>query len=76
VSLNNGNEELSILSADMVLIDHISYASATSGKSRSLDPDFLNATANDDGNNWCLSTSSYHANNQGTPGADNDDCPQ
>ncbi|GEM_PF-1220233 len=45
-----------------------------SGAAMILDPDHLNATDNDDGNNWCVATSSYGDGDLGTPGAANDSC--
>jgi len=35
----------------------------------------LDATSNDDGSNWCLSSSTYGSGDFGTPGTANAACP-
>ena len=44
------------------------------GASMILDPSMLDATSNDDGANWCESTSALSTGDLGTPGAANDTC--
>ncbi|MCD6497299.1 MAG: lamin tail domain-containing protein [Deltaproteobacteria bacterium] len=44
------------------------------GASLSLDPNHIDATDNDTGSSWCVATTSYDTNNEGTPGAPNDAC--
>ena len=74
-SLNNSDETL-IISYQTIIFDVVSYASAPQGASWSFDgaraPD---ATENDDAQYFCAALSSYEANNLGTPGQTNDECP-
>lgn len=70
-----------------VVIDLVMYSAAggypdlvaLEGHTLSLDPDFLDATANDTGANWCYGEGVYHTeagmDNFGTPGAANPQCP-
>jgi regulation of enolase protein 1 (concanavalin A-like superfamily) len=79
IALANGDDEIILTSPTTVEIDRVEYDGGPnwpdpSGASMSLAPSSLNATANDDFNNWCVSTSAYDANNAGTPGAPNDAC--
>ena len=58
-------------------IDKVTYDATfplITGKSASLDPASLSATANDSGANWCKAQSVYGAGDFGTPGAANPDC--
>lgn len=58
------------------VIDTISYPAVTSGRSWTLDPDFLSAVANDTfPGRWCLAQAAYGLGDQGTPGANNEQCP-
>ncbi|MEZ4462536.1 MAG: lamin tail domain-containing protein [bacterium] len=66
---------LAIALRDGTIIDSAYFATATRGKSAQLDPDQLNAAANDDGANWCVATQTYGDGDFGTPGAPNDQCP-
>jgi hypothetical protein len=75
---NSGGGKLA-LRCGATEIDATIYESITSGESRQLDggrpPDY---TANDDQTNWCGAahdlTSTFTANNYGTPGGPNRDC--
>ena len=52
---------------------------STTGKSRSLDPQFTSQVANDDQTNWCDGVNIYNSTggtDRGTPGAANESCPQ
>jgi len=79
--LSNTDDEI-ILECDGKEIDRIEYDDGAtfpdpSGKSMIFNPSLLGsnaATLNDDGNNWCESTSSYGNGDLGTPGAANDPC--
>ena len=76
--LNNSNSGLYVAAAG-VLLDEIAWTtSIPGGSSTSLDPGSydpnLNDTANNADPNWCYSPTPYSADNNGTPGADNDVC--
>ena len=76
--LTNSNSALH-LAVDGVLLDEIAWTGTTAGKSTSLDPGSydpsLNDTANNADPNWCYSATPYSMDNDGTPGADNEQCP-
>ncbi len=79
---HNNTADLIAIYTDMGdLIDETAYDQASGldpdGPSRSLDPAFLDADANDDDTNFCEASSfiSGGAGDQGTPGAANDACP-
>jgi len=77
--LDNTGDEL-IISCRDKQIDWVQYDAGNTfpvveGKSLSLNPLNLNADENNDGVNWCVSTSLYSAD-YGTPGAANDTCPK
>ncbi|MEM6700084.1 MAG: HYR domain-containing protein, partial [Bacteroidota bacterium] len=59
---------------DVVAYDGGSTFPNSNGASISLNPDFLDAD-NNNGGNWCISTSTYGDGDLGTPGAANDACP-
>ncbi|MCB0638799.1 MAG: lamin tail domain-containing protein, partial [Lewinella sp.] len=77
--LSNGLDEV-IIECDGGIIDAVLYDGGLffpdpNGNSMSLNPDFLNATDNDDGANWCENVvSTYGAGDYGTPGVANDIC--
>jgi len=78
--LANGDDEVVIVAPNETEIDRVEYDGGPNfpdpeGASMSLNPDNLNATDNDDGSNWCVSTSVYGDGDLGTPGAANDACP-
>lgn len=56
------------------VLDAVTWSTSTSGRSLSLDPDFVNPTANDDPSNFCNGTTVYNGADQGTPGAANPQC--
>jgi hypothetical protein len=56
------------------VLDQASWAAASQGASRSLDPGSHDPTANDNPGNWCDSESTYGLGDRGTPGAANDVC--
>jgi len=78
--LTNSSDQI-ILECDSVEIDRIEYDNGAtfpdpSGKSMIFDPSLMGpsaATLNDDGTNWCVSSSSY-GDDLGTPGSVNDPC--
>jgi len=81
LSLNNGSDETIYLEFGTAIIDQVSYDGAgiefpfASGASMILAPGALDAASNDDGANWCVSTTVYGSDgNAGTPGAANDAC--
>jgi hypothetical protein len=69
------------------IIDQVDYSRGNfhrrSGRSLSLDPDRISASANDVGTNWCAATTMYNQSSAGntivadfgTPGAANPQCP-
>lgn len=78
LSLGNGDDEL-LLTAGNVLLEVIEWDGGSiwpnpNGASMSLDPTMKSDGLNDDGANWCESTSSYGDGDLGTPGAENDPC--
>lgn len=67
---------IQIATSTDVVLDNITWNNATSKKARQLDPDILDATANDTQANWCDATFMYNTTDTGTPRADNDvQCP-
>lgn len=82
VSLGNGADYLAIETADAqpVVLDETSWDEASGfdpdGASRSLDPGFTSAAANDDDAHFCAATTLVGAagSDHGTPGAANDPC--
>lgn len=74
--LSNADDEI-ILTCDNVEIDRVEYDNGVNwpdpeGKSMVLANPLLD---NNDGANWCESTSPYGDGDKGTPGEDNDVCP-
>jgi Lamin Tail Domain len=57
------------------LIDGVRWTKSSSGKSLQLDPDFVDASANDDERVFCDAVTAYGAGDQGTPGTANAQCP-
>ena len=78
LSLSNSSDELRLVcntvTVDEVLYDNGATFPDTAGASLTLDPGSYDASANDDGANWCDGETSYNGD-LGTPGADNDTCP-
>lgn len=70
------NPDLQLVYGSTV-IDAVTWTTSASGASLSLDPDLLNATANDATSNYCNGTTQYEATgpNLGTPGMANPQCP-
>jgi hypothetical protein len=58
------------------ILDEAHYAKTTDGAAWSLDPDMLDAIANDDPVNWCLASTPFAEGDLGTPGAVNPQCPE
>lgn len=77
--LSNGADEV-VIEFDGAVIDAVDYDGGPdypdpAGASMNLDPDFRDATDNDDGVNWCESeTEITSGGDAGTPGAANDAC--
>jgi len=75
-SLSNSVDEI-ILECEGTLIDQVFYDNSfplAAGVAQNLNPNNLNATDNDNGANWCESTSSFGLGDLGTPGTANDAC--
>ena len=77
MKLDNAADTLTIwdgtTTIDELAYDVMSFPYAE-GRSTSLDPVHEDATANDRGANWCLSSTAYGGGDRGTPGAANDPC--
>lgn len=56
------------------VIDSVTWAASTSGRSKSLDPDFTTSTANDDQASFCDGQAVYNGTDHGTPGLPNEQC--
>jgi Lamin Tail Domain len=65
--------DVRVLYGDTV-IDAVTWTKAATGKSRSLDPRFATADANDMERYWCDGVPAYGAGGAGTPGKVNDTC--
>ena len=79
-SLANGSDAV-VIECGGTIIDAVAYDDGATfpdpnGRSMSLDPAYLDATANDDGAHWCEATTTYATGDRGTPGAPNDACPR
>ncbi len=78
IGLSNGDDEIILTTGGGVEIDRVEYDGGPnfpdpSGKSMNLDIDQYSATANDDGANWCESTTPL-GTQFGTPGTANTSC--
>jgi hypothetical protein len=61
--------------ATQEVVDQVAYGTSTDGKAFSLDPNHLDAVANDTAANWCLAGVTYGTDGgYGTPGAANPAC--
>lgn len=69
----NSNGAIS-LGVDGVVLDTVTWTSTTAGSSRALGEAFIDAAANDNGANWCTSSTPYNDSDNGTPAGTND-CP-
>ena len=76
-ALSNSGDEI-VLDMNGVVVDAVDYGVSgfpdPNGSSISLSPDHYDATANDDGANWCESTSISTSGDFGTPNAPNGTC--
>jgi hypothetical protein len=78
-NLSNSDDEI-ILSNAGGAIDAVFYDGGPTfpdpdGASTALSPSALDATANDDGSNWCVGTSVFGGGDAASPGAANPACP-
>jgi Ca2+-binding RTX toxin-like protein len=78
LGLNNFAETVTIADG-VTTLDEVAYDDGGAfpmavGSSINLDPSSFDATANDDGANWCLAITAL-GDDRGTPGAANDACP-
>lgn len=73
ISLTNTDGSLWVGVADEIL-DAVSWGTAGAGEATQLDPDFFDATANDDLGSWCDATEPFNAGDVGTPGTANTQC--
>ncbi len=78
-TLGNAADEL-FLANSTVTIDSVAWDNGVtfpdeSGSAMSLDPDSLDATANDTGGNWCAASVPFGDGDNGTPGNANPSCP-
>jgi hypothetical protein len=63
------------LTINGTVIDAVTWTAATSARSKSLDPDFLTASGNDDPAAFCDGEAIYGTADRGSPGMDNAQCP-
>jgi hypothetical protein len=79
--LDNGPDEI-LLEMGGVVIDEVAWDISgawtyAAGYAQGLDPAYLDEASNDDGGSWCMASSEIVAGGDlGTPGAENDLCPQ
>ena len=81
-SLGNASDQIQLARPNGVIVDRVAYDDGvlfpdSAGTSLALNNGTRNALQNDDGVNWCDSTSLVSLSNPdlGTPGSDNDACP-
>ena len=75
-SLNNSADSVSVYT-ELETLDTVTYDNnwpLKKGESMSLDPGSLDATSNDNDNNWCKGDSDFGDGDKGTPGVENDQC--
>ena len=76
--LGNGSDEIVLLNSSGE-IDRVDYNDslfpAEDGISMSLDKNFFDAAANDDGQNWCTAQNAFGDGDLGTPAGPNLSCP-
>lgn len=76
IGFTNVGDYLAIERADQTIIDHMFWeADAPLGASLTLDPNFYDASLNDDGSHYCPGTTLLMSGDRGTPGKANDACP-
>ena len=80
-TLGNSDDEVYLAesSSKATVFDNVDYDGGPNfpdpiGYSMNLDPNYLDATSNDDGANWCEASSTYGDGDYGTPGSANDEC--
>jgi hypothetical protein len=67
--------DVRVLATDgTTVIDSVTWMGSIPGASWQLDPGAIDATANDNFTNWCLSTTAYGSGDLGTPAAANLPC--
>lgn len=78
ITLNNGGDTLFVFDVNGEEIDRVDYGTASftvpAGASLNLDPIHFDLNDNDDGSNWCTSTTPIGTGDSGTPGAANETC--
>lgn len=79
VTLNNGGDTLLLFDVNGEEIDRVDYGTASfnvpAGASLNLDPNQFDFSSNDDGANWCTSTTTRGPGlDLGTPGSANEPC--
>jgi hypothetical protein len=73
-TLVNSAGKLAITDSIGKVIDSISYAAPSSGKSWNLDPNHFNAVDNNNAAYWCVGSAPYGAGDFGTPRTSNSNC--
>jgi hypothetical protein len=66
--------DIQVLDSAGTLLDAITWTNAAADAARALDPDFMEAGANDAQNVWCDATTAWAGADLGTPGAANGEC--
>ncbi|MFC0603150.1 T9SS type A sorting domain-containing protein [Winogradskyella pulchriflava] len=78
-NMGNGEDEIVLIAPGNIEVSRVNYDGGPNfpdlaGKSMQLKTAFLNETDNDNGDNWCISISSYGDGDIGTPGMANEAC--
>lgn len=75
LSLTNTGDYLSLETSSGLILDSTQWGEAPQGASLSLDPEFMDASSNDDDSHYCAAVTLLASGDTGTPGASNDACP-
>lgn len=76
IGFTNVGDYLAIERPDQTIIDHMFWdTDAPKGASLTLDPNFYDASLNDDGSHYCPGKTLLMNGDRGTPGKANDTCP-
>lgn len=75
-TLGNSDDEIELVDVSGIVIDTVIYSAAwvSAGASVSLNPNSLDAVANDNQANWCTASAVLQSGDRGTPGSGNDPC--
>lgn len=76
INLTNDGDVIELVEPTGLVVDRVEYGESLvfPGAATSLDPDAVDAAANDDAGNWCRAATQMPNGDFGTPGRENDDC--